>query len=52
MKQEGKYLGTCDHFKSKPANWFANHWESVYVIVKFIEVGVLVLAAIYMIKHW
>jgi hypothetical protein len=52
MEQEGKYLGTYNKFKGKHANWLVNHWESVYVIVKFFETGVLLLVTIYLITHW
>lgn len=52
MEQEGKYLGTQPWSENKRANWIAVHWESIYVIVKFVEMFCLLTVFAFLITHW
>ena len=49
---EAKTLGKRPWSKQRQADWVAIHWEAIYVIAKFIEMGALIIIAGYCIVHW
>jgi len=49
---EATFLGTEQRFDSKAGNWAAQHWESIYIVAKFIEMGAFLIIVAFVLTHW